>query len=164
MRVEAPAGLVTLGLAMSGAAIAAHHSIAGVYDTGRQVSVEGAVAQFQFVNPHPFITLDVPDGSGRNQQWRLEMDNRHELVSVGMSADTLQPGDRVVVTGNPGREQANSLYIRTLHRPADGFRYEQVGSSPRIRVPVSLTLPTAPFSARRPSLPPDGGTSTESLG
>lgn len=120
---------------MSGAAVAAHHSISGAYDTGRQVSVEGAVAEFLFVNPHPFVTLDVRDGSGRILQWRLEMDNRRELVDVGMSADTLKAGDRVVVTGSPGRAQANSLYIRTLHRPEDGFRYEQVGSSPRIRVP-----------------------------
>ena len=136
MRVGARAGLVTLGLAMSGAAVAAHHSIAGMYDTGREVAVEGAIAEFQFVNPHPFITLAVPDGSGRTRPWRLELDNRHELVGVGMSADTLKPGDRVVVSGNPGRGQANSLYIRSLRRPADGFLYEQVGTSPRIRVPV----------------------------
>jgi hypothetical protein len=136
MRVSAPAGLVTLGLALSGAAVAAHHSIAGMYDTGREVAVEGAIADFQFVNPHPFITLAVPDEGGRNRSWRLELDNRHELVSVGMSADTLKPGDRVIVSGNPGRGQANSLYIRSLRRPADGFLYEQVGTSPRIRVPA----------------------------
>ena len=137
MRAGVAVGLVTIGLAMSGAAVAAHHSIAGMYDTGRQVAVEGAVAEFQFVNPHPFITLDVRDESGRNRVWRLEMDNRHELVSVGMSADTLKPGDRVLVSGSPGRSQANTLYIRSLRRPADGFLYEQVGTSPRIRLPSS---------------------------
>jgi hypothetical protein len=31
----------------------AHHSIAGVYDTRREVAVEGVVTQFQFVSPHP---------------------------------------------------------------------------------------------------------------
>jgi hypothetical protein len=63
------------------------------------------------------------------------MDNRYELSDVGMTADTLKPGDRVVVSGSPARSQAQSLYIRQLDRPADGFRYEQVGSSPRIRLP-----------------------------
>jgi hypothetical protein len=61
------------------------------------------------------------------------MDNRSELAAVGMKADTLQPGDRVVVAGSLSRTQPNGLYIRTLSRPADGFQYEQVGGSPRIR-------------------------------
>ena len=62
------------------------------------------------------------------------MDNRWELVEVGMTRETLKRGDRIIVTGSPAREQAASLYIRKLDRPADGFQYEQVGSSPRIRV------------------------------
>ena len=111
-----------------------HHSIAGIYDSSRQVTVEGVVAQFHFVNPHPFVTLDVKNDRGRTQQWRLEMDNRSELIDVGMSEQTLKPGDRVVVIGSPARSQSQSLYIRKLDRPADGFQYEQVGSSPRIRV------------------------------
>src|SRR2546426_6908350 len=41
-----------LGIALSRTAIHAHHSIAGVYDSNRQITVEGIVAQFQFVNPH----------------------------------------------------------------------------------------------------------------
>jgi hypothetical protein len=112
-----------------------HHSIAGVYDGSRQVTIDGIVAQFHFVNPHPFVTVDVKNASGATQQWRLEMDNRWELVEVGMTENTLKEGDRVVVTGSPGRTQSQSLYIRRLDRPADGFRYEQVGNSPRIRVP-----------------------------
>jgi hypothetical protein len=61
------------------------------------------------------------------------MDNRSELAAVGVTAETLKPGDRVVVTGSLARTQAHRLYIYRLDRPADGFRYEQVGSSPRIR-------------------------------
>ncbi len=134
MNAQVTTALVTLGVAMSVAAVAAHHSIAGAYDTGRQATVEGAVTQFHFVNPHPVLVVDVRDPSGRNQQWRLEMDNRHELLDVGMTADTFKPGDRIVVAGSPGRTQPNTLYVRTLDRPADGFRYEQIGTSPRIRV------------------------------
>ena len=63
------------------------------------------------------------------------MDNRFELAGIGVTAETLRPGDRIVVTGSVGREQATSLYVRRLDRPADGFRYEQVGSSPRVRLP-----------------------------
>ena len=122
------------GIATSVMAAQAHHSIAGVYDSTRQVTVEGIVTEFHFVNPHPFVTMEVKNGGGSAQEWRLEMDNRWELVEVGMTRETLKRGDRIIVTGSPAREQAASLYIRKLDRPADGFQYEQVGSSPRIRV------------------------------
>ena len=125
--------LFSAGIAISGVAARAHHSIAAVYDSSRQVTVEGAVVRFQFVNPHPLLTIEVTDGGRPAQQWLLEMDNRSELAAVGVTADTLRPADRIVVTGSLAREQANRLYIYRLDRPADGFRYEQVGSSPRIR-------------------------------
>lgn len=114
------------------AVLRAHHSIAGVYDSNQRVTVDGVVAEFAFVNPHPFVVVDVVDG-GRSQSWRLELDNRFELVGIGMSADTLKPGDRIVVTGSRARNGTRGLYVRQLDRPADGFRYEQVGASPRIR-------------------------------
>jgi len=119
-------------LAVSVTAIQAHHSISGVYDTSREVTIRGVVAQFHFVNPHPFLTVNVAE-RGTTRQWRLELDNRSELVDAGMTAETLKAGDRVAVTGSPGRSEMQSMYVRRLDRPADGFRYEQVGSSPRIR-------------------------------
>ena len=124
--------LFALAMALVLPAAHAHHSIAGAYDTNRQITLEGMVAEFHFVNPHPFVTMEVKGSDGIAQHWRLEMDNRSELSDVGMTKETLKPGDRIVVSGNPGGAQAQNLYIRKLDRPADGFRYEQVGSSPRI--------------------------------
>ena len=110
----------------------AHHAIAAIYDSSRQVTLEGVVAEFQFVSPHPFVVIEVADRGGRTETWRLEMDNRGELSAVGMRADTLKKGDRVVVRGGAARDRARALYIRRLERPADGFWYEQVGSSPKV--------------------------------
>jgi len=53
-------------------------------------------------------------------------------MQIGVGSGTLKPGDRVVITGNPGRSQGPLLYIRTLVRPADGLRIEQIESAPRI--------------------------------
>jgi hypothetical protein len=108
----------------------AHHSISSVYEASQEMTLEGVVTEFHFVYPHPFVTIDVQQGS---THWMLEMDNRSELARVGMTSQTLKPGDRIVVTGNPARGGRQSLYIRKLARPADGFQYEQVGGSPRIR-------------------------------
>ena len=50
-----------------------------------------------------------------------------------MTAETLKPGDRLVVTGSQSRTEPRNLYVRKLVRPADGFEYEQVGASPVVR-------------------------------
>jgi hypothetical protein len=126
-----------IAIAIAGMVVHAHHSIAALYDTSRQVAVEGVITAFRFVNPHPFLIMDVKDAGGKMQQWRLEIDNLSELVEIGVTRDTWKPGDWIVVTGSPARAQDHSLYVRRLDRPADGFRYEQVGSSPRIRTPRS---------------------------
>lgn len=118
-------------MALWGPAAQAHHAIASIYDSRNPMKLEGTVVDFQFVSPHPFLVIEV-EREGRTQRWRLDMDNRRELASVGMTRETFRAGDRVVVTGGPARDRSPSLYIRRLDRPADGYWYEQVGSSPRV--------------------------------
>ena len=122
---------IAVALAFSGAA-EAHHSIAGMYDQSRRVTLDGAIAQFQFVNPHPFVMVEIKDPNGVAQTWKAELDNRWELLDVGVTATTFKAGDRVVVSGSPGRDRTLVLYVWRLERPADGFLYEQIGTSPRV--------------------------------
>lgn len=124
--------ILTLASAVVAVPARAHHSIAAAYDSTQQVMVEGVITQFRFVNPHPYLMMDDVDSSGRPRSWRLELDNRFELVQIGVTDDTLKPGDRIRVNGNPGRNDQRSLYVRRLDRPVDGFRYEQVGFEPKI--------------------------------
>jgi len=121
-----------VGLVLSGTVAHAHHSISGAYITAREIHVEGTVREFHFVNPHPFLVVDVRNANGIAKAWKFEMDNRSELSDAGMKMDTFKSGDRVVVSGNPATTEKEKLYIRKLDRPSDGFRYEQVGSSPKI--------------------------------
>lgn len=123
---------IVCGIAAAGAAHA-HHSIGSVYDSSRQVTVEGSVTEFRFINPHPFLIIEAATDSGP-QSWQLEMDNRFELVEVGITADTFKRGDRVIATGSVGRTEPQNLYLRRLDRPTDGFRYEQVGSRPSVQI------------------------------
>jgi hypothetical protein len=102
---------------------AAHHSIAGVYDRDRPATLEAVVREWRFVNPHPRIVVEVAAASGEAQTWTLEMDNRWELAELGFEVETLKPGDRIIVAGNPGRDSDNVLYVRKLERPVDGFNY-----------------------------------------
>ena len=111
----------------------AHHSISGMYDTRRNVQVEGVVTQWEFINPHAFLTLEVAETGRAGQRWRIELDDRGELSEIGMTAQTLRAGDRVIVRGSPSHREANRLYLGRLDRPADGYSFEQVGGRPRLR-------------------------------
>ena len=116
-----------------GVPLQAHHAISTFYDSSRRVTIETVVRELHFVNPHPFVLSDVRSPDGATERWRLEMDNRRELVEIGFTYQTLRPGDTIVVAGSPARHEARSLYVRRIDRPSDGFWYEQVGTTPRIR-------------------------------
>jgi len=115
----------------AGMTAAAHHSVAGVYDTRQEATLAGVVVQFQFVYPHPFVILDA-SRDGSTERWTLEMDNRGELAQIGFTDATLKPGDQVSITGSLSRREPRRLYIRRLDRPSDGFAYRQVGNRPQI--------------------------------
>ena len=131
MRIGTGLALVIVAAA-SAPLLRAHHAIGAVYDNSRPQSIQGTVREFHFVNPHPWIVVDAAGTAGTAEAWRLEMDNRSELAGVGMTADTLKPGDRVMVVGSRSRTEERSLYVRSLERASDGFKYEQVGSRPRV--------------------------------
>ena len=95
------------------APIAAHHSIASVYDRDKRTTLSAVVKQWRFVNPHPSIVVEVTTPGAPARIWTLEMDNRWELAELGFTENTLKPGDRIEVTGNPSRRDANALYVRS---------------------------------------------------
>ena len=71
---------VAMSVAVS-AAVAAHHSLSE-YDVSRKLTLNVTVREFRFVNPHPFLLVESRAGSLASV-WRLELDNRFELVETG---------------------------------------------------------------------------------
>ena len=123
-------GLLTAAVVLAIAPASGHHSLSE-YDTARRITLNGVVHEFHFVNPHPYLEVYGRLG-GVTRLWRLELDNRFELVEIGMTSSTFKRGDQLVVSGAPGQDEKPILYVRELDRADDGFRYEQLGSTPRI--------------------------------
>jgi thiamine monophosphate kinase len=47
------------------------------------------------------------------------------LGSDNITRETLKPGDKVIVTGNPARdESSHRLRMHSIVRPSDGFKWE----------------------------------------
>jgi hypothetical protein len=114
--------LLGSSLALLALPAAAHHSFAAVYQADQTIEIEGKVVQFLFRNPHSVLHVLVLDESGEMTRWAIEWQGASQLGARGVSAQTLRPGDPVIVTGNPGRVAAeHRLLLVTIKRTTDGF-------------------------------------------
>ena len=82
------------------ASVTAHHSPA-MFDMQKVVTLEGAVREFQWTNPHCYIQLLVTNDQGEEQEWSLEMGAPMYLYNRGWRPSTLKAGDSVSVTIAP---------------------------------------------------------------
>ena len=111
-------------LTLSAGSVSAHHSFAATYLEGQTQKIEGKVVQFLFRNPHSFLHVEAPDEKGTMQVWNIEWGGGGLLGRQGVNRDTLKPGDRVIVVGQPGRvPEEHRLRMMNLTRPADGWKW-----------------------------------------
>ena len=64
------------------------------------MSLEGEIASVAWVNPHILITLKTDDAKTYTVAWF----SLGQLTSVGLTTESFQAGDRVVVTGSEHRD------------------------------------------------------------
>ena len=81
----------------------AHHSFAATYAEEKTIKIEGKLVQFNFRNPHSFVQIEVKDENGMVERWSVEWGGAGQLGAQGLTRDTLRPGDQVIITGHPGR-------------------------------------------------------------
>jgi hypothetical protein len=108
---------------VTGSAVA-HHSFAATYDASREAMIEGEVAQFLFRNPHSMVQILAPDETGEIRRWAIEWAGVNVLTGEGISRETLRIGDKVAVTGNPGRVPSDfRMRMLSIERPEDGWKW-----------------------------------------
>lgn len=116
--------ILLAGALLCGARAYAHHSFASTYLENKQTSIEGDVLQVAYRNPHTLLQLMVLDSNRQMQRWTVEWEARGQLDHQGVTSMTLKPGDRVVITGNPGKNPADHwLRAQRIVRPKDGWKW-----------------------------------------
>jgi hypothetical protein len=106
--------LLSLGvlLVLSGPAFAHHGSAA--YDMSKTITVTGTITDFQFVNPHVLISMDVKDASGKVDKWEGELTSPNHLARAGWTKSTLKPGDQITLIGGPAKSGTPTMWIRKI--------------------------------------------------
>jgi hypothetical protein len=115
---------LAIGTLAAGIPVTAHHAFSASYLESQSVSVEGVVLEFQYRNPHAILLVKADDADGRTQSYAAEWDAAVRLAGRGITKDVFKPGDRVIVTGSPGRVASeHKISLRCVERLADGWSW-----------------------------------------
>jgi hypothetical protein len=115
----------------------AHHPFAAEFDRHKPLTLEGVVTKIEWQNPHVRFYLDVPDASGAVVKWELELGSPNGLLRAGWTRNSLQVGQKVVVSGflakdgsrlaNASRIVANGKLILSESTTAEEAAKEDAG-------------------------------------
>jgi Family of unknown function (DUF6152) len=87
-------------LVCCGSAVA-HHSSA-MFDAKNEVTVKGAIKEFDFENPHVRIVLEVPgENGGPATEWNFEAASVRGMALAGWRRSSVKSGDVVTAIGAP---------------------------------------------------------------
>jgi|SRR5215469_3211201 len=106
---------------------AAHHSFSAEFDVTKPVTLEGKVVQFEWVNPHSWLAIDVTKADGTVEHWRLEGGSPGVLLRLGWNKNSLPAGTKIKVTAFQAKDGEFRGSTREIEFP-DG-RKLTMGSS-----------------------------------
>lgn len=94
---------LAIAVLLTSSSALAHHSFA-MFDQSKTITLEGAVKDFRWTNPHVFIQLLVKNESGADEEWSIEMTSPEHLARAGWRPATLKPGDELTLNIHPMRD------------------------------------------------------------
>lgn len=103
--------LVVSAVVLAATPAVAHHSFA-MFETSKEVSVEGKVKSFAFTNPHAWLYVDVT-ADGKTTTWGFELGAPTLLQRQKIFPTTFKPGDTVKIDAAPMRDgRPGGMFIR----------------------------------------------------
>jgi len=90
-----------------------HHSH-GNYNTDSFIDLQGVVTELHLVVPHSWVYLEVKDAKGEPQVWALEATGRAGLEKIGVTRDSVKPGDTVKARCHQLRDGTNGCLLGFL--------------------------------------------------
>ena len=126
MRSRLCAVLVMLFGLVAAAPVEAHHSVSGVFDQGRQITLKGVITRIEWINPHVNFHLDVKDKDGQVTAWRIETLPTNWMRKAGISKEAIfsnaAAGEIVSVQAYPGRDSSKQIgYLLRITYPDGHF-------------------------------------------
>lgn len=105
---------IAAGLTMTAAPAIAHHSLYAVFDEEQTISLKGVVSKVEWVNPHVYLYIDVPDAAGKVTTWSIETFPPTTLRRAGLTREKLGYGQNITLLGYKARNGKDLAFLRTI--------------------------------------------------
>lgn len=147
----------TLGLLAISSPMFAHHGTAGVYDFRYRITTRATVTEYIWANPHVQIYFTLKNDKGEDQTWGVETVSPGNALANGWTKKTFKPGDQLLVSFVPAK---NDRFFGTCPQfvfVADGKRLGGSGRCGMGAEAVDMnTLPIKPgYMAVEVQMPKD---------
>jgi len=95
------------GLLLSATPIWAHHAFAAEFDEKKPIKLQGVVTQWEMINPHSWIHMDVKNPDGTVTSWMIEGGSPNALLRLGFTKNSLPAGTEIIVEGFQAKDGAS---------------------------------------------------------
>ena len=129
MRTRLLVVVSSIGMLLAAAPVWAHHAFSAEFDASRPVKLKGTVTQWELVNPHSWLHIDVKNEDGTVTNWMIEGGSPNALLRLGVTKASLPPGTEIVVEGYQAKDRGATAVGKNITFP-DGKRMFLGSSAP----------------------------------
>ena len=100
--------------------VLAHHSTA-LFDQSQVISQTGTINEFEWINPHAWLHVDITDETGTVTTWSFEGGNTGQLARLGWNLDDFAQGTAITVGFRPMKDGSRGGQLMNVTLP-DGHQ------------------------------------------
>jgi hypothetical protein len=92
--------------------VSAHHAVNAQFEPDQFVEMSGVLKQFELINPHSYLHIDVKNDKGVYEEWSFESGAPAALKHAGIaSKDAFKIGETYSFTMHPSRDGTHTGLI-----------------------------------------------------